>query len=792
LQDVRYAFRILARDWGFSLVAILTLGFGIGLNNTVFTLVNAALFKGLPFPDAAEIVHVGGSTFANVQEQRMSYPDFEDIRRESRSFKGLAASSRATMDLSDNDNAARVNGAAVTTNTFSFLRQRVLYGRDFTAEDERPGADPVVIISYDLWKKRFAGSSDAIGKTLRVNRIPHTVLGVLPQGIKFPVNEDFWIPLIPERAGQRDRRTLDVVGRIGAGNLPEASAELTVVMARVAAAYPDTHAGFRPLLVPYTNFLLKSTIKLVFLAMQGAVGFVLVIVCASLAALLLSRAAFRTREMSVRAAVGASRSRLIRQLLIESVILSLVGGLVGLGIARSSLGVFVKAMQAVPWWLDLGMDYRVFSYFLAICLVAGILFGLAPALQITKTNIHSNLVEGGHGVLGNLRTRRWTTGLLVGQLALTIVLLAGAGVMLRSYIKLERMDAGIRTDHLLAAEIEFPPENRSESERRLLEEWRGIPEVEAAAVASHPPVGGTTNTRVRIEGRSDTVAPGLVAISANYFETLGATLKKGREFSDSQAEAENNAVIVNEAFAARFWPGEDPLRKRVQIGEEAGAPWLNVIGVSSSIRQYEFGDVNAFPIIYVHYRERSATGLYVLIRTQAPAEVLLPKLKQSLHRVDADIPLLSLTGVAALIKDRSREYRVFGRLFGAFALLAAVVSAMSLYAVTAYGMNQRIREIALRIALGATSVSTFSLVLRSTLKRIITGLSVGWMAAIALSPLLLSLRYERGSPKPAELVTNLFTFAIVSALVCLVMLAACLRPAIRALRLDPAKILRTD
>ena len=570
LHDLRFGLRVLLKSRAFTAVIVVTMALGIGVNTTIFTIVNAVVFKGMPFDKPAEIA------FLSSNRGGISYPDFADFREQARSFRGLGAFNNLPADLSDEDtDAERVTGARVTANTFSLLGTQPLLGRDFTPADEQFGAEPVALLSYALWQNRYNGAGDILGKSIRINLAQYTVIGVMRPGEGFPQDTRLWVPLVPTPVlMQRDARGLVVFGRLGDGvSFERAGVELATIASALAQSYPETNKDIEARVAPYTDRGTTGPIRVILYSLLGAVCFVLLIACANVANLLLARAIQRTRDTSIRTALGASRWRIVRQLLVESVLISLLGGVLGLGIGL--LGVrwidVATLPTGRPYWLDFTMDFRVFGYFAAISVLTGILFGLAPALQISKSSVTENLKEGGRGASGGKRSGRMTDALLVGQIGLTIVLLVGAGLMIRSFLITQQFDIGVNTENLTSVQITLPnarypqPADRLAFQERLKERLEGLPGVDKLTVVSQPPAGGAQVVGLKIEGREmndennrlPTVAR--IIVVPDYFESLDLAIRRGRGFTDTDGAAGAEAVIVNEVFAARYFPDVDPL-----------------------------------------------------------------------------------------------------------------------------------------------------------------------------------------------------------------------------------------
>ncbi len=705
--------------------------------------------------------------------------------------------------------AERVTGAIVTANTFSLLGTRPLVGRAFSEEDEQPNAALVALISYGLWQARYGGDEHILGKVIRVNLVEHTVIGVMQPGEGFPQNTSLWVPFVPGKAiERRDARSLLGFGRLNRGvSFEQAAAELHNIAGALAATYPDTNAGIDVDVGPYTDRGTVGPIRTILYTMLGAVAFVLLIACANVANLLLSRAIWRMRETSIRTALGASRWRIIRQLLIESVMMSVVGGALGLGVTLFALRWFDAATLPTgrPYWLDFTMDYRVFAYFTAVSVLTGILFGLAPALHISRLNVNENLREAGRGAAGAARVGKMTTALLVGQIALTIVLLVGAGLLLRSLANVNQLNVGVDTRDLVTMQVapsqsRYPqPEDRLRFEEDLAERLAALPGIEAVTMSSFPPAAGAQFRAMKIEGREITDSNdrlpivGTLSVAPGYFNALQLTIGPGRPFMATDGSPGAEAAIVNEPFVAQYFAGQDPIGKRLRLGsdltrgvDDPTAPWLTIVGVSPPVFQWSQNqDLKIRPTVYVPFRQESPPAFTILVRTGAPLAGVAAAIRSELGRVDADLPLYDIRSMDDILSQRTWGERIFGTLFTVFAVIALLMSAMGIYAMTAYGVGQRTQEIGLRMALGAARRDILWLVLRQGITRVALGSVVGLVAALAVSRVLQSGLTEVTATDP-------ITYVSISVILAAATLVACLVPARRATLLDPMGALRTE
>ena len=585
-QDLRFAVRLLIKDRWFTLVAVVTLALGIAANNAVFTFVNAVLIRGIPFKDGNRIVALGTRDTRN-RNLGVSFLDFEDWRASARSFSDLCLFGQPTLNVSDAGRPPeRYNGAVISANIFHLLDVRPLLGPGFTDEDDKFGAPPHVVLGYGVWQTRYGGRSDIIGQSVRIDELLATVVGVMPPGMQFPPNTDVWLPMGQStivRGQGRQVRSYQVIGRLANGVTPaQAQGELSAVVARLAHDFPKTNEGIVPTMVPYNERQNGSQIKIIFWTLMGAVAFVLLIACSNVANLLLAKAANRARELSVRISLGASRWRIVRQLLVESVLLALASGVVGFALSVLGIRWFDAVTQDVgkPYYMEFRLDAAVFAFFATVCLATGIVFGLAPALHVSKTNVNEVLKEGGRSGTGGTRAKRWTGALIVVNLTLTLVLLAAAGFMMRSFLAMYRMDPGVDTSRLLTMQMalsirKYPNSSaRNAFFKRVDERLAAISAIDSATTATNWPLGGGRGIQLAIDGRT---TPGerlpivtLLSVGAKYLDTLGIHVTRGRAFTEADWAPGAAPAIVNQRLVDMYFKAEDPARQGHSV-ERRGA-----------------------------------------------------------------------------------------------------------------------------------------------------------------------------------------------------------------------------
>jgi len=809
-RDLRFAARLLVKDRWFTFMAIVVLALGLAANNTVFTIVNAILLRNLPLPNPDQIMWVG-TRDAQGRDLGVSLRDFEDWRASARTLSGVTFMFNGSFNVGNEGLIPdAVPGAYASANLFKMLRVSPVMGRDFSAEEDTPGTGLVVLISDSLWRQRYGGDRTIVGKTIRIIDAPGTIIGVMPPGMNFPFNADIWIPAGAMPAAiqnqPREARGYFAVGRLADGVTVEQSrAELQAIGKRLTDQYPKTNKDLWPRVDPFVERILGPQIAVLFWSLMGAVAFVLLIACSNVANLLLARAARRSGEMSVRVAVGASRWQIVRQLLLESILMAFIAG--GLGLLLSITGIRWFAAEAqnvgVPYWMVFTMDWRTFAFLLVLCLATGVIFGLAPALHASKTNVHEMLKEGGRTGTGGVRARRWTGSLVVVQIALTLVLLAGGGLMLRSFLAMYRMDIGIQTARIITSGMIIPArkypgwEDRTRFLQAVDDQFASVAGIDAASTTSAIPFGGGAVRQLEVDGRAGT--PGvrlpevtMLSVGSRYFDAIGVTLMRGRPFTNSDGTAGQQVAIINQRLAETYFKGQDPVGRPIRLSQDipGGQPaqWLTVVGLAPNVRQRNNNqERDPDAVAYIPHRQNTtmARAAVVVARTRTDPAQATRLLREAMQAVDPDQALQTPRTLDDALAQNRWFLRVFTTMFAVFALMALVLSAVGLYAVTAYAVTQHTRDIGVRMVLGAQSGQVIWLFLKRSLVQLAIGLAVGLAAAVAVGRVLQSFLVQTSTHDPVTLVS-------IVALLTVVAIAACLGPARRATRLDPLTAIRHE
>jgi putative ABC transport system permease protein len=800
--DIRFGVRLLWKERAFTAASIVTLALAIGIGNTVFTVVNAMILRGLPVAHPDRIVMITDLSPASAGTQaaiNASYRDVEDWRASTSSFDEIALYSSTMFTVGDDSRAPdAIGGSFVSANIFRVVEAHPILGRDFLPSDEQPGAAPVVVLGHSVWASRYGSDPSIVGKSIRMNFKPATVIGVMPPGFRFPLADDLWMTVSAMAVLQREKRDIrpfHVAGRVAAGtSITRAAAELAAVTERLAHEHPDTNRTFRASLLPFTGTAKHP----MYMTLLGAVAFVLLIACANITNLLLARSDRRAHEIAVRTALGASRWRVVRQLLIESLLLAAIAGAVGFTLSIAGVRTFAYAVSGInfPYWYrdNFTMDGRVFGFICSVCLASAFVFGLVPALQISRSNVHEEIKHGARTAAR--RSYAWANLLLVGEVAFALILLVGAGLMMRSFLAVYRADAVADASQVMTVSIRPPAGKVATADQRLTlfrhieEQLRRNPTLSAVTFVSSPPFVGAPMWQIELgPGRPTAEDPprraSIVTVDRGYFETLGVRLLRGRAFTDDDGASGHEAAIVNEQFVALILRNQDPIGQRVCASnpENRSTPPLcaPIVGVSPTVRQQFMRDLD--PVIYFPLRANPIPGM-IMVRS-ADAQAATAAVRSDLHALQPDMIVWRFMPLQRWMEQSRWGYRVFGAMFSVFAAIALVLSAIGIYAVTAYSVVERTREIGIRVALGARAAGVVALFMRRKLPALLIGVALGVAGALGVGRLMRSMLVQT-SPADTATLTSL------AGLLGAVAITAVMVPALRAARVDPTVALRHE
>jgi putative ABC transport system permease protein len=795
-QDVRHALRMLRCTPGFTLAALATLALAIGANSAIFSVAHGVLMRPLPYPDADRLAMVWmDNARISLREDWHSYPDYADYRAGNTTFADMAIFNGTSRTLTGAGEPERVRGAHSSANLFDVLGVRAHRGRTYTTDEDQPGANNVVVLGHGLWQRRFGASDAVLGTTVEMNGRAMRIIGVMPPGFAFPERQtEFWVPTGPSEAQRNNRGSLwlQVVGRMKPGiTVERAQADLGRVSQDLLTRFPG-RKGYGVYVAGYTNQLV-GRVRPAILVLAGAVAFVMLIACANVANLLLARAASREREVALRAALGADRGRLVRQLLTESTLLGLAGGVLGIALAFFGLQALLAAAPADLPRLDaIIMDWRVLAFTAGLSLVTGIVFGLAPAWQLSRTNPAQTLKEGGRGASHRGRTLRRV--LVVAEVALAVVLLVGAGLMLRSFDRLHRTDLGFRPDGVLTARVTLYGERYREPARvadfykQLFDRLQTQPGISGAAGVGTVFLSATPNsTNFSIEGRPDFPPEAAVEVpvdsaTPDYFRLMDIQLRKGRFFDARDAAGATPVVIINDTMARMFWGDEDPIGRRIKYGSlSSRGQWMEIVGVVADTRRTGY-DAVVRPETYLPHAQSGDGGLMILARTTGDPTAAAPALRAIVRDLDPALALQGVQPLSSILVEMTAQRRLNTILLTVFGIVAAVLAAVGIYGLIAYSVAQRTRELGVRIALGASATRVMRLVAGEGLVLATVGVVLGLGAALLLGRSMATMLYGVSATDP-------LTFVAIAAVAALTAITASLVPAMRALRIDPSRSL---
>jgi len=798
LQDVRYGVRMLIKTPGYTLIAVFTLALGIGSTTTIFSIVDGYMLRPLPYPDPERLISIDEISAQRGPIGGISFTNLLDWREQNQVFTGIAAWGGGGYTLTGNGDPEQLPGSNISYNALEILGVSPMLGRTFREEEDRPEHDFVVILGHGLWERRFGAKPEIIGQTIIINNRPRTVIGVMPPGFKFPEIAELWLPLaLDTRRWTRADHGLGCVARLKPGvMLAQAQADMNLVARRIEEQNPVTNKGMGVTLVQMRDRLVVDSTRKIVLILFGVVGLVLLIACANVANLLLARASARQREIAIRAALGAGRGRIFRQLLTESFLLGVVGGAFGLALAFWGIDLVLAGIpDELPFWMKFNIDNRVLGFTAGVSLLTALIFGTAPALQASQVDLNETLKEGGRGAAGPgyHRLRRL---LVITEVALSFILLIGAGLLMRSFLRLQGGDPGFKPENVLTMRISLPGSNYDTPEKRrtffqeLIERIKVLPGVLEAGAISNLPLRGTwrrsmwvEGTPVHSKGQPHTINHNV--ITPSYFKAMGIPILMGRDFTYADTLDGLNPTIIDERLALEYWPNQSPLGKRIRFSPpEKNDPWHTIVGVVGNVKN-ESLSLTQSKSIYLPHAQLSLGGMGLAVRAVAGPEYLVRAIRDQVKVMDPNLPLTQMLTMTEVVSRSIYRPRLIVSLFGVFAGVALLLASVGIYGVMAYSVAQRRHEIGIRMALGAQRSDVLRLIVVQGMKLIIVGTVIGIAGALAFTRLIQSLLFEINTTDPV-------TFGLVMALLGIVALLACYLPARRATKVDPLVTLRAE
>jgi putative ABC transport system permease protein len=813
LQDIRYGVRVLLKGRTVTFVAVIALALGIGANTAIFSIVNALLFRSLPYKNAERLAMIW-ETNSEVQIGFDSLPvsiaAFDDWRKQGESFEAVSILDSQRYAFTGAGRPERISGVTTSASFFDVMGASPILGRTYTEEEDRPGANRVAVISYALWQSHFGGDKEVCGRTMQLDGSDYAIIGVMPRGFQFPratdlptyfqlpVQTELWTPagLTDKQLANRDSHNKSVIVRLKPDvTLQQAQAEIDAITRHAAEQY-EASKGFSASVVPLKQQLVGS-LRLALLILLGAVGLVLLIACANVANLLLARAAARQKEMAVRTALGASRARLVRQLLTESVLLAIVGGAVAVLLAVWGIDLLLALSPAsIPRKHEITVDGTALAFTFTVALITGVLFGLAPAFQVSRFNLNETLKEGARGSTGS--RNRVRSLLVVAEVALSLVLLIGAGLLIRSFARLTGTDAGFNPQNVAAMNLSVSSSHYDEDAKQIrffkqvLDQVKAIPGAASVGAVSDLPLSGSEEIdQFTVEGApapktlNDTPLADFRFVDAGYFKTLEVPFIAGRAFTEYDNETAPQVVIINESMARRHFNGQDPVGKRIKAGPlEDESPWATIVGVVKDLKHSGL-DADVRPQLYFPYQQKLWGHLVIVARSATDAASLFGAMREAVWAVDKDQPITSLRQMTDYLNDSVSQQRFNAILLAAFAVLALILASVGIYGVMSYSVTQRTHELGIRMALGAKQRDVFQLVVIEGMKLALSGVALGLVGALAATRLMASLLFGISATDP-------LTFTLISLILTGVALAACFVPARRATKVDPMVALRYE
>jgi len=801
-RDIRYAARSLVHDAGVSTIVILCLSLGIGVNATLFSVIDGVLIQPLPFAEPDRLLILDESfERGGIREAGVSYPDLVDFKERTTAFAAIVATSGRTMAITEGIEPERFQGAAITWDMFPILGVAPILGRHFNAEDDRPGAEPVVMLSHEVWQRRYQGDPSLVGRSVSVNGRPHTVIGIMPPKFNFPEDQKIWVALGPLAINdERTARSLFAFGRLKPGaDIMQAREDLKSMSAALAREYPKTSDGWSANARPLSDEFIPDDVRLVLLTMMGAVTIVLIIACANVANLMLARASGRQREFCVRAALGAGRGKLITQLLVECVLLGLASAPLGLAIAYLGVWLLDQAVPPgqVPYYIHWEISARGITYTIVVAALTGLVFGLAPALQAGRLNLQDALRDGARGSGQSGKRARLRNGLVIVEVAMALILLVGASLFVRSFLNLQSASPGFDTKPLLTARFFMSggsyatddlKAQRVEDVARRIEALPGVTSVFASNFVPLDAGGGSG--KAIVDGRA--FPPGeeptilFTAVTPHLYKTMGMPILRGRDFTDSEGVGKTPVAVINETMAKKLWPGADAVGRRFRLVERDANEWFTVIGVGPDIRMFDMDDDTPdFSVAYVPYRFSGFANIGVTVRAAGDPAGLAGAVRNAIRSSDSTLPIFNIRTMEDLRREGFWQFRLFGFMFGIFGAAALFLAGVGVYGVLSFSVSQRTQEMGVRIALGAKQSDVLGLVVRQGVTLAAVGVLLGLVGAFGITRVIRSLLYNVTPTDP-------LSFGGVALFLAAIAMLASYLPARRATNVDPIIALRNE
>ncbi|MEP7343115.1 MAG: ABC transporter permease [Acidobacteriota bacterium] len=799
-KDIRYGFRMLLKKPGFTLIAVITLALGIGANAAIFSVVNTVLLRPLPFKEPDRLMMIRETKLPQFPEFSVSPGNFLDWKKQNTVFERLVAFRGASFNLNGTGDPERLSGMSVTDGFLPMLGAQPQLGRDFLPEEDQPDHNKVVILSNGLWQRRFGGESKILNQTITLDGQSYTIIGVMPAGFRFGGREtELWTPMgfTAQQAQNHGGHSLAAIGQLKPGvTVEQARTEMVTIAGRLAVQYPNANTGWSVKIMPMLEFTVRS-IKPALLVLLAAVAFVLLIACANVANLLLARAAGRQKEIAIRTALGAGRWRIVRQLLTESVLLSLVGGAMGLLLAKWGMDLLLKlAPQDLPRMSDVSLDGRVLVFTAAVTLLTGVIFGLVPALQASKPNLNETMKDAGRGSTEGGRRQLIRNSLVVLEVASALVLLVGAGLMIKSFWQLQKVDPGFNPDDALTLTVSLPRTKYPEDHQRvtffqqLLEKVGSLPGVQAAGASNVLPLGNDFVAAFVVQGRPP-LPPGagqstnFYSVSADYFKAMGISLRRGRLIIERDTKDSPHVGVINETMAQKMFPDEDPIGKRVTFDTRGANPdWYEIVGIVGDVKQYGLDQATTMQL-YEPYAQQTFSSMTLIVRTAGDPANQTAAIRNAVLQLDKEQPIANIKTLDQYLSTSIAQQQFSMLLLGVFGAVALMLAAIGIYGVLSYAVTQRTHEIGIRMALGAGRRDVLRLVVGQGMLLTLIGVATGLVAAFALTRLMSTLLFGVSATDP-------LTFSLIALLLVTIALLACWIPARRATKVDPMIALRYE